>query len=275
MSRIRIVEIDTQPIEVFPYWIVPQGGRDEQGNRRNEQVLLPILKGTVHGLPPGIDALIVASDLQGNVIEGEEVLLLGEKLPEFLSLLIKLEFPRLDTRRIGVMLCGDLFASLGKRGESGKVQQVWRKFKSEFKWVAGVAGNHDYFGTAKEMESFVREEHICFLHRQIKEIDGLQLGGIGGIIGRTDKLNRMEESDYVQALQKLLRQQPHAVLLHQSPDYPEKGYLGEKSIRQVLENASPNLIMCGHCHWETPLVELSNRTQILNADSRVVILCKL
>jgi hypothetical protein len=43
----RIIKIQDNPIENYPYLIVPTGGRDKDGNRVIEAVNLPILLGQV------------------------------------------------------------------------------------------------------------------------------------------------------------------------------------------------------------------------------------
>lgn len=140
---------------------------------------LPMYHGTVSGLPDGVDALIVTSDLQGVVPATErskdanfggatasneetynsvktnaevdsnpmqstsEDQLLGEVLPAYVRLLLEVEWPELDPERIGVLMCGDLYALRGKRGASGNPVPVWLAFRAAFGWVAGVHGNHD------------------------------------------------------------------------------------------------------------------------------------
>lgn len=268
----KILEIESEPIENYPYWIVQTGGRDINGNRVIEKISLPILLGKVNGLGQDIDALIATSDLQGTIKDGENEYLLGEQLPEFLSMFIEIEFPKLDKNRIGIILCGDLYANLEKRGGRGDVKDVWREFKKYFKWVIGVAGNHDDFGSLSEFESFKREEKIHYLHGQIKEIDKIRVGGISGIIGRTDKPQRVEEKEYLTILKKLLLKQPSMILLHQSPNVLEDNLEGSQEIRKIIETSPSNLIFCGHSHWDKPLAILENEAQIVNLDGRVLIL---
>lgn len=269
----RITSIIEKPIENFPFWIVPQGGeRDTEGKRKLEQVNLEIKKGYVEFLPKEIDALIVTSDLQGIILEDEKEYLLGEKLPEFLELVIMMYFPMLNKAKVEVMLCGDLFAMLNKRGGLGDVKNVWRKFNEKFGNVVGVAGNHDDFGTYEEFERFKREEGINFIQKEIKKMQHIEVGGISGIIGQIDKPNRIEESVYLATLKKLLLKQPNVILLHQSPNFPDKSFAGDAKIRELIENSPKNLIFCGHCHWREPLIELKNGSQVMNVDNRVVIL---
>lgn len=267
------VQVETTPIDYYPYWIVPQGGdRDSEGNRKTEKVSLEILKGVFSSEHLDLDALVVTSDLQGMVRENEDEYLLGEQLPNFLRLLFEVELPQIRLSEIGVLLCGDLFATLKKRGGLGDVKDVWRKFKEHYKWVSGVAGNHDDFGDKPDFEAFKREKGIYYLNREIRKVDKIEIGGISGIIGALDKPNRLTEVDFLQTLKKILLKQPEMIVLHQGPGFPTLGLEGEIKIRAVIENSPPNLIFCGHCHWENPLVSLENGTQILNVDKRVVIL---
>ncbi len=272
----KITKLSTDPIENYPYWIVQTGGRDEKGNRVIEQVNLPILLGAISDLGQDIDAIVATSDLQGTIKDNDVEYLLGEKLPEFLSMFIQMELPNIETKRIGIILCGDLYANLEKRGGRGDVKTVWREFKKYFKWVVGVAGNHDDFGETKEFEAFKREDNMHYLHGQIKEVDKIKIGGISGIIGRTDKPQRVEEKDYLMTLKKILIKQPSIVLLHQSPNAVDGAteYEGSEATRKVIEDSPPNLIFCGHSHWKTPIITYNNDTQVLNLDGRVVILIK-
>ncbi|MEZ6040302.1 MAG: hypothetical protein R3C20_07335 [Planctomycetaceae bacterium] len=52
---------------------------------------------------------------------------------------------------MGVILAGDFYTvpNLDKRGGSGDVTSVWQAFARQFKWVVGVAGNHDIFGNSE------------------------------------------------------------------------------------------------------------------------------
>ena len=52
------------------------------------------------------------------------------------------------------------------------------------------------------------------------------------------------------------------------------GQLGWPLVRTALEQAAPTLVIRGHAFWDSPLATLKNGTQILNVDSRVVILQK-
>lgn len=269
------IGIENQSFDYFPYWIVPQGGeRDADGNRSIKQVALEIWKGSFSFRNTDLEAIIFTSDLQGVAIENGEHFLLGERLPSFLKLLIEVDFPHINSQKIGVCLCGDLYANLEKRGGLGDVRMVWQAFKKEFNWVAGVAGNHDAFGTNKDLDIFKRQPNLHFLQHEVQKVGNLEIGGISGIIGNNTKPHRLLESDFLKYLKHILLKQPDIVLLHQGPDYPTEQLEGEANIRTLIQNSPTNLIVCGHCHWDKPLISFDNGSQILNVDGRAVILLK-
>ncbi|MEO0469271.1 MAG: metallophosphoesterase [Bacteroidota bacterium] len=265
---------ERKPIDTHPYLEVGRG-QSKHGEPIILHQELPIYLGTFEHEKTGLDFLIICSDLQGVVEEAGAYQLLGEALPEFLKLLIEIELSEGEKPRIGVLLCGDLFTSLDKRGSSGDVRVVWQAFKAQFDWVIGVAGNQDRFGTELEKAAFASNEGISLLHKDIQETDRLRIGGISGIIGRGDKVNRVDEAEYLDTLRYLLKQDLDLILLHETPDHPELGFIGNERIRAVLEKGRKANICCGHCHWDRSLVELDNGSCVINVDSKVVILKKV
>lgn len=261
---------DSKVIEVFPYLEV---GSKLKANTEEPEVLhknLPIFLGDITVSNTDLDFLIVTSDLQGIAEANGNQYLLGELLPSFLRTLIDIEF--FENAKVGVLLCGDLYTSLEKRGASGDVRSVWNQFNDSFEWVAGVAGNHDSFGSDKEKTQFESTEGIHFLHNSTVLLNGIKLGGLGGIIGRSDKLNRLDESDYLEKLSKLTKKELDVILLHETPDFPSLNQIGNARIREVLESGSESTVCCGHCHWEKTSVLLNNNAQVLNVDAKVLLL---
>jgi hypothetical protein len=100
---------------------------------------------------------------------------------------------------------------------------------------------------------------------------GCTLGGVSGIIGDPSKPRRKSERRYLELLERVLRAQPDIVVLHESAELPEHRCLGKPSIRECLLRHPPTLVVCGHCHWRTPLQDLPNGTQICNVDARVIV----
>lgn len=242
-------------------------------------------------LPAPLEALLLTSDLQGVAPRpgGDgAVALLGQTLAEELPLLAELGLiPARD--RIGVVLAGDLFSDMGarERGASGDVREVWRAFAHACRWVAGVAGNHDFFA-AREGEGrprrsgegqrlagddarFGREPGMRLLDGDVVELDGLLVGGVGGIIGDSAKPRRRSPEDFVGRLRGVLARHPGLVVLHQGPSLREQRRIGHDAVREALEGTG-RLVVCGHAHWAEPLAQLPRGPQVLNVDGRAVLL---
>lgn len=259
---------------------------------------MPILRGRVDALPSRLSALLVASDLQGvapSSTAGGALVLLGQVLAERLGALAD-EGLLPPPGQLGVLLCGDLYAAPAGdvRGATGDVRAVWRAFAAHARFVVGVAGNHDLFGPAQEVERtwarpgrervdrgaarstlrrFAAEPGMHLLDGQVVELDDLRVGGVGGIIGNTRKPNRRECSDYLELLGQVLERQPDILVVHEGPDDPATGRRGNPEIRDFIEGTTTNLlVLCGHCHWPAPLAILAGGNQVLNADARAILL---
>lgn len=269
----RITSLSAVPLAELPYL--------NAGRRRGEilEDRLPVLEATVDQLPPGVEALVATADLQFREKPGGRrefgLRLLGETLPAWLA---QEALPRcglMDPQAIGVLLCGDFYTvpGLDQRGGSGDVTEVWRSFRDEFGWVAGVAGNHDTFGPHCETRPrFPKGSGMFALEGDLLEVAGLRVAGLGGIIGPERRIQRRAEDAYQSQLAALLEQEPDLVLTHDGPDGPHRGQKGVAAIREIVELSRPVLMIRGHAHWSSPLAELRNGAQVLNVDSRVVLL---
>jgi len=238
---------------------------------------LDVLEVEVERLPGSLKALVITSDLQGYDaqalhMEPGQRRLMGHAVAEELDLLCELgSLP--DALHTGVMLLGDLWAEpmLDKMGGLGDVEGVWGSFVARFRWVAGVAGNHDLFaGQAAFGAVFDRWANTYAIDGQVVEIDGLRVGGVSGVIGKNNKAWRVPEEEFLGRLDRVLRKRPDVVLLHHGPD-SDTGR-GSPEIREVIERHSPTLICCGHCYWSDPIARLGQGSTVINADSRVVVL---
>jgi hypothetical protein len=232
---------------------------------------LAICQAFVDGLPHAVEALIVTSDLQGVVQEGDRTESLGEMTARSIRLLQSAgQLPGAAT--CGCILAGDLHAGAGEEN----VHHVWLAMGSVSRWVAGVAGNHDLITTDELAgESTAQFSDNCYLlDGSAVTLDGLRVGGLGGIVGACGGHRVRTEQAYCTALARLLQQRCDLVILHDGPNAPERNLPGWPSIRQVLEAASPTLVIRGHDHWSTPLATLSNGTQVLNVEGRVIVLRK-
>ncbi len=202
-----------------------------------------------------LDAIVCCSDLQG-IVAGE---LLGVAVAAELEALVDVP------ARVGIVLAGDLYSVPGanKRGGYGDVSSVWSAFAERFAWVVGVAGNHDDV-------TCVEGENIHVLDGTTVMLDGLRFGGVGGVIGNPAKLGRRDEDTHFEALRAVIREEVDLLVLHEGPNGDEH-QLGNSEIRAEIVAGNVPLTVCGHVHWDDPLEKLK-RGQILNVDSRVVIL---
>ncbi|MGE8034017.1 metallophosphoesterase family protein [Lysinibacillus sp. NPDC093692] len=267
---LKIVDIAEEPLEKLPYITAVSKGVGISYE------WLPVYWGEMLELPEELDAIIIASDLQGIAGHNRETIeeapkLLGEELAEVLSLLFQIHLPDLDPAKVMVCLCGDLYTDLTKRGASGNPLSVWRAFQSQFGFVTGIAGNHDLLTNKEKVELDSTSGIHYFSDGGTITYANLAVAGLGGIIGRSDKPNRMGEADYLAILRDILRHVPDILLLHESPKISSQCLPGNPHIWNELQNAAELLVCCGHVHWGTPLVETNDRLQILNADGRAFI----
>jgi hypothetical protein len=261
MSNLLIDSIASEPVLSLPFNVVNSLGALEIDN-------LHVLSGTCTGLPKALHGLLLASDLQGTI----EDLLLGEALAK------ELETHLGDSsKNYGVILCGDLHAYRHKRGGSGDVRGVWNAFAKRFKWVVGVAGNHDVFGpgwSLKHLEIFKQQNGINLLDGDDNTVilDNLRFSGLSGVIGNPRKPFRRTREDYLEAVRKLDSQQPDLLILHEGPGLGSQNETEFPGDEELLENITSPLVCCGHKHWNTALLRLENGQQILNVDARVILL---
>lgn len=267
---IRITKIGEEPVEQVPYLAAGANGKGVVPS------MLPIFFGEMANIPEAYEAIIITSDLQG-VIEswhGQQQVLLGEALPEIVSLLLQIEKSSIARERVLVLLCGDLYADPWKRGSSGDPSSVWHAFKREFGEVVGVVGNHDWFDSGSFAQLQRMADITVINDPEMVQVSQLRIAGLGGIVGRADKPNRRERKEFLNGMRELLRKQPDILLLHQGPDEPSFDLQGLPEIRECLQQYPPVLVCCGHVHWERSWIELAQGTQVLNADGKLFVFTK-
>jgi Icc protein len=267
---VRITSINPVPLAIIPYLNAGRGPGDFYVDQ------LPVLHGLVDRLPEGLSAIVATADLQGRErfeeAGGGPPRLLGEVLPDRLmaEFLPSLKLP---PGGIGVLLAGDFYTVplLDRRGGTGDVTSVWRAFGDRFDWVVGVAGNHDSYGA--DLDALPRfKPPLHYLDNNRVNVADLSIAGLGGIVGNPLRPRRRSDDEFARRIDELLAARTDVLLMHDGPDAPQHGFRGSPIIRLAIERSPPTLLVRGHAHWDTPLVELPGGTQVLNVDARVVVL---
>ncbi len=216
------------------------------------QRALEVAELTVEGLPNQLEGLVLAADLQGRELAAPHRLL-GEAVAGSLDL---------PGERWGVLLAGDFYANeaADRMGATGEVAPVWRAFGERFRWVTGVLGNHDLLTG----EALLLDGHVA-------EMDGLRVGGISGIVGKSGRRGRRSPQAYLELVDELVQQRPDVLVMHEAPALPPD-LRGREELGVHLARGQGLLVICGHCYWPRPLAQLSREVQVLNVDSRAILL---
>ena len=252
----KIIEVADTPFHELRYRSSGRGGKVRK-------VTLPFYNARVDALPKGVSAFVLTSDLQGREIDKKSNRLVGEAVAEELSLLVDLgEVPNINF----VALAGDLYdyPELHKLGGTGDVTSVWNAFANSFDFVVGVHGNHD-----KVIDSEMNSNSMI-LDGASANIQGVKVGGVSGIVGRSDRNQRKEQEHFIKELSKVTRSKNDIILLHQGPEDVENGQLGDPEITEHLKTNASSIIAFGHCHWNKPFLEIG-KNQVLNVDNRLYV----
>ncbi len=269
----KILSVDDEPLDSVR-------ALNAVGRGEVEEVSIPVLRGTVDSLPEGIDALVAAGDLQA-LEPGPGRRLVGHAVAERLVALAgagRIPAPG----RTGVLLAGDLYTvpDLAKRGGSGDVRSVWLAFAGRFLWTAAVLGNHDEVGPRnRDLRAVSHTPRLHVLDGSVRDLGGLRVGGVHGIIGNPTRLNRRSEPDFVGQVESVLADGADVLLLHEGPDASAQDgseLRGSPAVRAALEGsglARPPLVVCGHSWWPVALAVIGG-VQVLKVDARVVVLVR-
>ncbi len=254
----RLHSVEPRPFFRLRYLNAARGGGTEVRQ-------LCFERGTVDRLPEGLTAIIATADLQGIVADPytNGSTLLGVAVVQALeALALEGEVP--DLSSCGAILAGDLFSvpEANRRGGFGDVKPVWSAFSAAFRWVLGVAGNHDDVRSVKNLVN------AQVLDTEIVERDGIRIGGVGLIAGNPLKAGRRIESEQLEHLELMVAERPDVLVLHEGPgrgtDFP-----GNPSVTEALGANTP-LTICGHVHW--PRATAPGDARVLNVCERVLVL---
>lgn len=234
---------------------------------------LPVFLGHISNIPSGIDSIVITADLQGRELYHERNLLIGEVVPHQLHDI--LTFLNIDTNNSIALLAGDFYSRelMDRKGGHGNVVPVWDSFSKYFKYTIGVPGNHDLFQQdAKLYRTFLKNEKIKFLDKSDINLDGMKIGGLGGIIGNPRKPFRKTQIDYLNYLNKLLSNNLDILIMHDGPDVPDIEVEGISKVREIIEDSNCKLIIRGHKHWDNFFHQNKNGNYIINAHEKIIIL---
>ena len=153
---------------------------------------------------------------------------------------------------------------------------VWQAFAEHFRWVVGVPGNHDLFGggaTMKNVEHLRKRLGVDILHGEIVQRDGLRIAGFGGIVGTNRRPWRSPPETFYKAISRLMTSEPDVLVLHEGPSGGGSDQPGNDEIRaRVSADSQRGLVICGHSHWSRPHCHIHPNLDVLNVDSRCLVL---
>jgi hypothetical protein len=245
------------------YHAVSHGGGVHEGR-------LPLQVAQVEGLlPPALAGVLALGDLEAMV--GERPL--GVAVAEAAETWARegwLPAPE----RVGVLLTGDLHGdpSLTTRGVPGDVRPVWEAFGGRFRWVAGVAGNHDRFGGEAGRKACFEAPGLHDLDAGPVVLDGLRLAGLGGIADPRPFPEHHAPEAYAARARAALASEPAILVAHASPRGRGKRFPGCEVLAAALVEAGEALVVCGHKHWDRPVTTHAGGGAVLNVDRRAVLL---
>lgn len=255
VTPVKITTVDDTPVLAIPCLAPRARGATERD-------VIPVHVGRVDRLPGEMQALIVTSDLQAREAAPTNRSI-GVVVAEAMEPLVRRQ--RLDPRRVGVILAGDLYtsATLHRRFGVGDVSDVWDAFAARFRWVTGVLGNVD------RLAKKARKRHRL-LEGDTATLDSLRIAGVSGIIGSPKMENRRVESLFLREVAREVARDPDILVLHEGPSIPGPGLPGNDAVRRTLHGFS-GLVVCGHNAWPHPLAALG-RASVLNTDGRCLLL---
>lgn len=257
---LRVVDVEHEPFQTLAHRTSGPSGKPLRNH-------LPFHRAWATGLPDGVDTLIFASDLQGRE-DGSANRLMGVAVAEALLALVaegKIPQPQ------AAFLCGDLYDyhDCHKRGGTGPVDEVFEAFAELAPQVLAVHGNHDELAAPKALPKNTR-----ILDGQVRNMAGLRVGGVSGIIGNPSRHQRRDEDAFLAVMESATARRPHLMLLHQGPEDTERGRRGDPGVTLSLQTGYAGLTVFGHTHWDWPWLIPLGDGQALNVDGRVVVLLR-
>jgi hypothetical protein len=113
------------------------------------------------------------------------------------------------------------------------------------------------------------------LDASVVTLDGLRVGGVSGAVGRSREPWQRGETDFAAAVESVCGSRCDVLVLHDGPNVAGTQLPGWPCVRHVIERGPRMLVVRGHDHWPQPLARLSNGTEVVNTEGRVIIVRRL
>src|SRR5207237_9699480 len=113
-----------------------------------------------------------------------------------------------------------------RRGGLGDGRAVLEAFRTGRRWVVGVRGNHDSF---EEPES-AAAAGMHLLDGSSVTLDGIRLGGVGGVIGNPSKPRMRSEERFMELIRSATGSGIDILVLHEGPEGDDEHARGSRAI---------------------------------------------
>ena len=166
----------------------------------------------------------------------------------------------------GIIVTGDLTITGGAKQAELVMEALWRHCPV----VWAQIGNMD----RPEVDEWLREKG-CNLHTSVCELTpDIAVFGVGGStftpFGTPSEFPESSFAEWLQASWRRARVYPHAILVSHNPPkgtacdvIPDDVHVGSTAVREFLEDAQPEIYLCGHIH-EARGIDRVGRTLVVN-----------
>ncbi len=166
----------------------------------------------------------------------------------------------------GIIVTGDLTITGGAKQAELVMDVLWRHCPV----VWAQIGNMD----RPEVDAWLSEKG-CNLHTRVQELTPeIALFGVGGStftpFGTPSEFPEASFSEWLNGCWQRARVYPHTILVSHNPPkdtacdvIPGDVHVGSTAVREFLEEAQPELCLCGHIH-EARAIDRVGRTLVVN-----------
>ena len=166
----------------------------------------------------------------------------------------------------GVIITGDLTITGGAR----QAEAVMAAINAHCPVLWAQIGNMD----RPEVDAWLSEKG-CNLHTRVQELTpDIALFGVGGStftpFGTPSEFPEASFAEWLNACWQRARVYPHTILVSHNPPkdtacdvIPGDVHVGSTAVREFLEEAQPELCLCGHIH-EARAIDRVGRTLVVN-----------